>query len=215
MLDEVLAKSEPCRIETRFPKEGKRIHKKKVEKFFPVGTPLFAVGMKEDDLGGRRKSEEILAQQAQHEILSDMLFGKSGALYNDLYDQGLIGDRFSLEYNLSKSYGYLMIYGESRRPETVYRHIRETVKNAKNLVMREDFERSRKAVYARAVQDWNSTTQIAENFMDFAFSGTDMLLYPETVAAVTYEDILKRIEASYKPSRLVLSVVKKAKEEVE
>ena len=88
-------------------------------------------------------------------------------------------------------------------------------KNAAELVTPEDFLRSRKAVYARAVQDWNSTTEIAENFMDFAFSGTDMLAYPDTVASVTFEDIKKRIAASYKPARLVLSVVKKTKEEKE
>ena len=77
----------------------------------------------------------------------------------------------------------------------------------------EDFERSRRAVYSRSVQDWNSTTEIAENFMDFAFSGTDMLSYPDTVAGVTFEDINERIALSYNPSRLVLSVVKRPKEE--
>ncbi len=212
VLDEILNKSEDIRIERKYPTEPKRINKKKVVKEFPVGTPLFAVGMKEDDLKKRIRPEEILKKQAEHEILSDMLFGKSGALYNDLYDEGLIGDRFSIEYNLSSSYGYLLVFGESRRPETVFRRIKETVKNAASLVTKEDFERSRKAVYARAVQDWNSTTEIAENFMDFAFSGTDMLSYPETISAVNFEDIQKRICASYKPSRLVLSVVKPTKE---
>ena len=213
VLDAELQKSDPVRIQTRFPSEPKRVNKKKVVKECPVGTPLFAVGMKEDDLKKRRTPEEILKQQAEHEILSDMLFGKSGALYNELYDKGLIGDRFSLEYNLSQSYGYLLVFGESSRPESVYKEIRETVKNAAELICPEDFERSRKAVYARAVQDWNSTTEIAENFMDFAFSGTDMLSYPDTVASVSYEDIQKRIAASYNPGRLVLSVVKKPKEE--
>jgi predicted Zn-dependent peptidase len=67
-------------------------------------------------------------------------------------------------------------------------------------------------VYSRSVQDWNSTTEIAENFMDFAFSGTDMLSYPDTIAAVTMEDLYRRIEKSYRPERVVLSVVKPEKE---
>ncbi len=212
VLDEILTKSEDVHIERKYPSEPKRINRKKVVKEFSVGTPLFAVGMKEDDLKKRSRPEEILKKQAEHEILSDMLFGKSGELYNRLYDEGLIGDRFSIEYNLSKSYGYLLVFGESRRPEQVYNRIRETVKNASTLVKKEDFERSRKAVYARAVQDWNSTTEIAENFMDFAFSGTDMLSYPETIAEVSFEDIQRRVRLSYKPSRLVMSVVKPAKE---
>ena len=87
------------------------------------------------------------------------------------------------------------------------------MKNAAETITVQDFERSRKAVYSRAVQDWNSTTEIAENFMDFAFSGTDMLAYPDAVAEVTFEDIKKRIAASYHPNRLVLSVVRKPKEE--
>ena len=213
VLDQQLKKSEPCRIETRFPKEPKRVHKKKVVKEFPVGMPMFAVGMKEDDLKKRRTPAQTLRQQAEHEILADMLFGKSGNLYNELYDKGLIGDRFSLEYNLSKSYGYLLIYGESKRPESVYNRIRETVRDAAQRITEEDFERSRKVVYSRAVQDWNSTREISENYMDFAFSETDMLFYADAVASVTFEDIQKRIAASYKPARLVLSVVKKPKEE--
>ena len=212
VLDENLKESEPIQIQTRFPEEPRRINKKKVVKEFPVGTPLFAVGMKEDDLKKRISPRDILKKQAEHEILSDMLFGKSSAFYNELYDKGLIGDRFSLEYNLSKSYGYLLIFGESRRPESVYKRIYETVKGAMDLVTKEDFERSRKAVYSRAVQDWNSTTQISENFMDFAFSGTDMLLYPEAIGNVTLEDIKNRIRASYNPRRLALSVVKPCKE---
>ena len=212
VLDEILSKSEKVHIERKYPAEPKRIHKRKVVKEFPVGTPLFAVGMKEDDLKKRSRPEDILKKQAEHEVLSDMLFGKSGGLYNTLYDEGVIGDRFSIEYNLSKSYGYLLVFGESRRPEEVFRRIKETVKNAANLIREEDFERSRKAVYARAVQDWNSTTEIAENFMDFAFSGTDMLSYPDTISSLTFEDIQRRVLLSYKPSRLVMSVVKPAKE---
>jgi len=204
---------EKARIEARFPAEGKRINKKKVVKFFPVAQPLFAVGMKEDDLKRRITPEEFLKKQAQHEVLSDLLFGKSSAFYNELYEEGLIGEKFSVEYNLSKSYGYLLLYGESRRPEAVYRRIRETVKNALSLLNEEDLERSRRAVYSRAVQDWNSTSDIAETFMDFAFSDTDMLDYPDVVASVSLEDLKERVRLSYHPARLALSVVKPLKGE--
>jgi predicted Zn-dependent peptidase len=177
-----------------------------------VALPLFAVGMKENDLNRRIRHMDFLKKQAEHEILSDILFGKSSPLYNDLYESGLIGDKFSLEYNLSRSYGYLLLFGESRAPFTVYRRIKETVAKAAELLTEEDFVRSRRAVYARSVQDWNSTTEIAENFMDFAFSETDMLAYPETIASVCMEDLQKRIALSYRPDRMVLSVVKPVKE---
>ncbi|MBR2616498.1 MAG: insulinase family protein [Clostridia bacterium] len=212
VLNERLSPAKPCRIETRFPSEPRRVNRKKVVKECPVALPLFAVGMKEGDLKKRARPDQILQKQAEHEILSDMLFGKSGAFYNDLYDAGLIGDKFSVEYNLSASYGYLLLFGESRRPETVYRRIRETVKRAGELLSREDFERSRRAVYGRAVKDWNSTTEIAESFMDFAFSGTDMLDYPSAIESVTFEDLLERVKKSYRTDRMVLSVVKPKKE---
>jgi predicted Zn-dependent peptidase len=188
------------------------VNKKKVVKEFPVALPLFAVGMKEGDLKKRIRPEEILKKQAEHEILSDLLFGKSGAFYNELYDKGLIGDKFSVEYNLSRSYGYLLIFGESRRPDAIYKKIRETVKNAAALLTEEDFERSRRAVYARCVKDWNSTSEIAEGYMDFAFSGTDMMDYPRAIESVTMEDLKERIRKSYRADRVVLSVVKPIKE---
>ena len=77
---------------------------------------------------------------------------------------------------------------------------------------RREIERSRRAVWARCLQDWNSTTDVAESYMDFAFSGMDMLAYPDAIRAVTREDLLERIRLSYHPSRLVLSVVKPKKE---
>ncbi len=212
VLDRNLKESPKVTIQTRFPKEPRRVNKKKVVKYFPVALPLFAVGMKEDDLKQRITPEEFLKKQAEHEILSDILFGKSSSFYNELYDRGLLGDKFSLEYNLSRTYGYLLLYGESRRPETILREVKQRVKDAASLLTQEDFQRSRRAVYSRSVQDWNSTTEIAENFMDFAFSGTDMLSYPDTIAAVTMEDLYRRIEKSYRPERVVLSVVKPEKE---
>jgi len=215
VMDRILKKSEKIQLEKRFPREPKRVNRKRVVKEFPVALPLFAVGMKEDDLKKNVSPEEFLEKQAQHEILSDLLFGKSSTFYNELYDQGLIGDKFSVEYNLSRSYGYLLLYGESRKPDTVYRRIRETVASALSILTREDFERSRRAVYSRSVQDWNSTTEIAENFMDFAFSGTDMLSYPDAIAKVKFEDLQKRCRLSYRPDRLVLSVVKPSKEKKE
>lgn len=211
VLDKCLVPSKKLQLETKFPKEPKRVNKKKVVKEFPVALPLFAVGMKEGDLK-KSNGAEILKKQAEHEILSDILFGKSSPFYNELYEAGLIGDKFSVEYNLSRSYGYLLLLGESRKPETVYRKIRETVARAAEYLTEEDFQRSRRAVYARSIQDWNSTTEIAENFMDFEFSGTDMLSYPETIAAVTVEDLKERIRLSYRADRVVLSVVKPAKE---
>ncbi len=212
VVDACIPKKEKIVIQTKTPKEPRRIHQKKVVKYFPVALPLFAVAMKEDDLKKRISPDEFLKKQAEHEILSDLLFGKSSAFYNELYDKGLLGDKFSMEYNLSRSYGYLMLYGESRRPETVFRMGKDVVGKASLLITPEDFERSRRAVYSRSVQDWNSTTEIAENFMDFAFSGTDMLRYPDVIASVTPEDLMERIQKSYKTERLVLSAVKPIKE---
>ncbi len=212
VVDKYIAKKEKITIQTKTPKEPRRVHLKKVVKYAHVALPLFAVGMKEDDLKKRITPEEFLKKQAEHEILSDLLFGKSSPFYNELYEEGLLSDKFSMEYNLSRSYGYLMLYGESRRPESVYRRVKELVKSAAARITDEDFERSRRAVYARSVQDWNSTTEIAENFMDFAFSDTDMLSYPDIIASVTKEGLLKRAALSYKPERLVLSVVKPVKE---
>lgn len=212
VLDEHLAPSEPIRIETRAPAEKKRIHKKKVVQEASVAIPLFAVGMKEDDLKKRIRPEEFLKKQAEHEILSDLLFGKSSDFYNELYDKGWINDRFAIEYNLSKSFGYLLFYGESRRPAAVAKKIAERVRCAASLLTEEGIERSRKVVYSRAVQEWNSTTEIAETYLDFAFSGTNMLDYPRIIASVTPEDLQARIEKSYHPARLALSIVKPIKE---
>lgn len=206
--DKILEKSEKCPVECRFPREGKRLNYKKSVKTAPVAIPLFAVGLKERDLPKRTSSEGILKKEAQHEILADILFGKSSALYNDLYEKGLVNDKFSVEYELSRTYGYLYLSGESRYPDKVFRAIRRAVENAAEEITAENLERSRRAVYARAIQDWNSTSGIAESFMAFSFAGADMSDYPDAVAKVTLDDLLNRIRLSYHPRLLALSVVK-------
>ena len=205
------ADAEKISITRSFPKEKRGIVRRRVETKGEVALPLFAIGLKEGDLKKRQTSLDILKKEAEHEILSDLLFGRTSALYNRLYEEGLISEKFDVEYNLSPSCGTLLLYGESRKPEKIFRAVRDTVKNAASLLEQGDFERSRRAVYAGAVQDWNSTTEIAEAYMDFAFSGADMLRYPEVIAAVTKEDLLRRIEKSYRPAALALSVVKPVK----
>lgn len=211
VMNKVLKKGEKVKITKKFPAEPRRLNQKKAERSLPVSSPLFAVGLKESDLAKRKKSDGILKQHAEHEILTDMLFGKSSSFYNELYDAGLLNDKFSTEYNLSGSYGYLLLYGESKNPNKIYRAVKERIKNAKAYLTQEDLERSRRAVYSRSIQDWNSTTEIAESYMDFSFSGADMLDYPEYIGKVTLEDLQERIKKSYKPSLVALSVIKPAK----
>ncbi len=213
VLDEVLKPGERIVIDRSYPEEPKCLAAPKMVKSCPVAIPLFAVGMKEADLPKRISSFDILKKEAEHEILADMLFGKSSDFYNDLYEKGLINEKFSVEYNLSRSYGYLLLFGETKKPEKVYREIRNVVKNAAEKICESDLERSRKAVYARCVQDWNSTAEIAETFMEFSFAGTDMLDYPKAIAEVTLDDLYKRIEKSYSTRRMALSVVEPIKEE--
>lgn len=204
--DKVLKYEEPETVERIYPHEPESIYKEFVSKQLEVSMPMFAVGIKDNDVFVRGK--KLAEKQAQYDILLDIMFGKSSAFYTRMYEAGLIDSSFSFEYEAGETFAHCEISGASETPEEVYKEIKKEIQSFKqNGIDREKFERIKRANYANTLRAFNSTEDIANDFLIYRFSGFDMLDYPSVVADVSYEDVSKRLEKGFADNAFVLSTV--------
>ncbi|MBQ5746998.1 MAG: insulinase family protein [Clostridia bacterium] len=71
-----------------------------------------------------------------------------------------------------------------------------------------DFLSAKRALYSASVQAWNSTSDIAEAFLDYHLAGASLLRLPEVLESITIEDIKKRLKTSYDTSLMSMAVAK-------
>ena len=212
--DKVLRDEAPVEIIREYPDEKAEVFMPRSEYAMQVAKPLFAIGVKDIDIP--EDGLERMKKSAAADILTDVLFGKAGEFYNSLYEEGLISSQFDAGYNICKSYAFNSLFGESSEPDTVYARFCEYVENAKkNGLSKEDFERSKRALYANMVKWFDSTDDIANNFLSFALDDGDLLDYTEAMSGVTYEDVTKLLFEAFKPEYYCLAVVKPIETEVE
>ena len=76
-----------------------------------------------------------------------MIIGKSSDLYKKMYNQGLLLEEPSIDYEFSEEYAHIVISGQSNDSEEVYKMFKEEIENYKNNELNIDhFERIKKKI---------------------------------------------------------------------
>lgn len=191
--------------------EPKDICKKRVESFMDVAAPLFAIGIKCDDL---QIGEERIQACAENEIILQLVFGKSGEFYNRCYEEGLLGDRFSADFSCERGTSYIMLCGSTPDPERLYLKTLEEIRHRKeSFCTPEEFERAKKVCYASALDTFNSTEGTASALISFVFDGGDVLEYTDKLRNASYEAVKVRFCSAYDTERMAFSVIYDKEEE--
>ncbi len=176
-----------------------------------VAKPIFAIGIK--DKGVPADADACTRRSAVMEILSELLFGDTGELYNRLFDEGLISPEFSFGYSLSRDFGFLRLSGESEEPSRVLEEIRAYLdKMASEGLSREEFERCRRIQFAEYIKSFDSTEEIADNLVAFLFEGAEIFSYADVIRGVTFEEAEQLFRKFFDPACFTLSVVRPQEE---
>lgn len=200
----LLKKSEPIEIRRKEYSEPKEVARGTISREFPISTPLFMIGLK-DSIASPERGNQILKRYLEHSIIIEILFGKSGDFYNELYEKGLINDSFSADYTIHKDSGYLLVGGESDKYEEVFELLKEHIEKVKGEgITADEFERARRIIYARCVQSWNSAEETAEQFISFLFCDADMTEATDVISKITLDNIKKRLAEFYDTSYMVI-----------
>ena len=208
VINKGIIKDEPfCEeIKRVYPQEPKSICKKKITDKMNVSIPLFMLGFKDNDIG--YGGERLLRKNIEIEILTEMIFGKSSPLYEKLYNEGLINQKFSAEYEPQIDYGFTAADGESKEPEKVFDEVISYIDNLHQKgLSEEEFNRIKKVIWGRYIRSYNDIGGFAHRFISFDFMDIDYTEYYNVYENVTFEDIKKRFAKHFDKEYAVLSIV--------
>ena len=143
-------------------------------------------------LGIRFKNlyENFQMQDIKMSILTSILFGESSSLRMQLMDKGLINDTFSNYSDFNKSASYLMIQGDSAKPDELFDTLKEFILNIPNMsITDEEFECAKRALIGQFIYILNSLESTAQNFASCLFSGNNLYTIINDIKAMKKSDL--------------------------
>ncbi|NLA10557.1 MAG: insulinase family protein [Firmicutes bacterium] len=196
-----------------YPEEPEAVTRPRISREMVVSEPLFNLGFKDPAVTGFN-GDALLRRESAAEILLDIIFGPSEPLFNELYEDALIDDRFDAGYTAELSYGYALIGGTTRDPERLYERIMSAVEGAKqNGLSSEAFERHRRDRLGRFMRRFNSLEFVAHNYLAYRFRGTDLFNYPAVLQQIGLAEIEALLEEILNPARHAVSIIHPAAQE--
>lgn len=192
------------KADSKMPEESSEVVQKKIEDRLEVSMPLFNIGYKEKPLSGK----VLVKALAELEILTEIITGEGSRFYREAYDNHLIGATFSSEIFTGPDYFAILFDGESRQPMEVYKALNQAIKGfKKNGILPDEFNVAKRAVYGRYVRGFNNVENIAYSLITTYFQNVDLYDMIETVAAVTFDDVTKRLAGTMEEERSAISIV--------
>lgn len=186
------------------PEEPSGIFSARSVSYMDVAAPLFAAGIKFGPQAGASVAEAAAAQT----IILQLVFGRSGAFYNECYEDGLLGEGFSTGYNYFRGGSYITLCGSSSEPERVLERIASEIESRKTGFCTEsEFERAKKVCYSSAISSFGSVSGTAYSLANFIFEEQGAFEYIERLRGAKLEDIERRFKEDYDLSRMAFSVV--------
>jgi predicted Zn-dependent peptidase len=191
-------------IVRHLPTEPRDVAEPWVEKRMPVALPLMSIGYKDPvaDLVG----EALQRREVVTDIMWGVVLGKSSALWNRLYEAGLINDRFGARYMAAPTYAYSAMGGETPDPERLADVLAEELVRAP--VTAEDVDRQKKNQLGGFATLFNSPGDLAGQYNAWYFRGADLFRYPDAIRAVTVDDVLARRDEHIRSDLRAVSVVR-------
>lgn len=193
------------KIERIYPEKEKTINKKYVEKNMNVSMPIFAIGIKDVS----KMDSEIVKKHIAIEILLNVIIGKSSDLYKKMYNQGLLLEEPSIDYEFSEEYAHIVISGQSNDSEEVYKMFKEEIENyKKNGLNINHFERIKKKIYGEYVVEYNSVSEIARKFLTDSMKKISSFDYIEQYKVITKEYVEQVLKEIFNNEYMALAIVK-------
>lgn len=194
--------------------DGAGVYKPRVTAAMEAAKPLFSIGVRlphvPDDPVGLVRLERRMT------LLAEMLFSRSGDLYDRLFEEGLVNPGIAYGSSLGRptlggrgdGYGYLYLSGECDDPEQVYEaFLRYTETLWRDGLDPAAFERARRTMYADYVYGFDSTESIASALMTAAMDSLDLYDLPRLDGEMTAEEITALFKEAFTPAHYTLSTV--------
>ena len=204
--DRELPTEDPVRIVRSLPDEPDTVFRPRFSMPMQVAKQIFNIGFK--DTGHRLSAMERQRREAIMSILNEMLFSRSGELFNSLFESGKISPGFSYGYSMSDTFSFNSLAGEADDPDAVLAEILAYIEEKKKTGLDpKTFARCRRVMCAEYVKDFDSTEEIAGDLLGYVFDEGEMFTYGELLRRVTPEDTERLLHEVFDPERVCMAVI--------
>jgi len=153
-----------------------------------VAIPKVTMGMKINDIVLDPYLK--LKREMTMNIVLDILFSKSGDLYQEYSNENLIDDSFGASFTQERDYAFFQIGGDSEHPDELKSRITKFIKELKeHLISKEDFDRVKKKTMGSYINMFNSPETIANLFIRYYFEDNSAFELIDILEDITIEDV--------------------------
>ena len=212
--DKILQEAEKITVirDSEDDDEPKAVNQKRYICELDVAKPMLAIGIKDTEISSDPKERTKKAYAM--EILNEMLFSQSSSFYNDLYNQNLISQELSSGAEHTKQYSFNVISAEAQNPEDIYNRFVEYIETTKKQgLSSEEFELSKRTIYASHIKSFDSVENIGDNFIYNLFDGADLLDAADIINSITLDYVEKLLHQLYNEEAYAMSIVNPISEE--
>lgn len=176
-----------------------------------VNTPKVLVGYK---VLQERTGEELMRYELAMDLLMDTLIGPGTTFYESLYEEGLIDDSFSGEFQVDRSFTFFVAGGDTSDPDELQNRITSLLESKDPSAFdSEMFERIKRRNIGTFLRQLNSLEFMASQYTSYAFAGMDMFDTAAMLESITEEECLELWKQHFHgPERSVSQVIKKNNE---
>lgn len=192
-------------IHRLFDEEPAQVHLPLKKELLPVSLPKCLFGFKEK--AGARGAD-LLNKECITKIVLDTLLSQSSDIYQKLYDENLISDNFSHEYNCAEDYAFSVIGGDTPDPDRLLARFREEVDAVLAAGLDQpSFERSRRKKIGGFLRMLNSPESIANEFTRYQFKDIDLFDILSVYESLDYNEVNNRMKEHFDWNQLSVSIV--------
>ena len=202
--DKLLKNNSNPELETAFEDEPETVCKPEVVQKLEIAMPMFNIGFKAKP----EKGIDAVRAEIETNFVLSLLADESSDFYKKLYDDGVINSSFSSEVFMGDGYFCSIFGGESRDPRLVRDKLIEEINRCKKEGLDEErFNIIKKSYYGALIRDLNDAEAIATVMINAGMEKLSAFDVIETVAAVTFEDVEKRLEKQFNTDNVTISII--------
>jgi predicted Zn-dependent peptidase len=173
----------------------------------PVARPRLLLGIKEQVLGG--DGRQVTRRELATRILMDLLFGRSSAAFERLYERGVLDETFSASHSAEASFGFTTIGGDTDDPALLEQELRAVLAGAvREGLDREAFGRIRRKLEGGLLQSLDSPENAAYTLLSDHFRDVPPFAALELAAEITLPELEARLAEHVRADALAVAVVR-------
>jgi len=179
----------PEEIKRLFPNEdlSEIVHESTLE--MDVKKPKVSIGIRGVD--NYYQGREALRYTLGMQIAMKLLFGTTSSNYLNLYDSGLIDESFSIDFSYERTFNFLNVSSDTKKPEEFIQSIKQTLKTGSDSLDFNEihFETIKKRSIGQALKSLNSLEFIAHQFIDQTFGEATIFDIVPVLEDITLEEV--------------------------